>query len=194
MSIKASVKEHFSEHFSGSPISRHLKNHFNYVYGLNSFESPVYNDENLLMRKFTIEDTDKCAELYMEVFSAYPWYDKWASFEQTRTYLMELIENPVFEGFIAYNGLEIVAVCFGRKRSWWSGNEFFIDEFYVRNGSQGNGIGTQMLNYVKKSLLEQDYNRLVLLTNKGIPAEEFYIKNGFYNNLNRTVMVNEFKK
>jgi aminoglycoside 6'-N-acetyltransferase I len=191
MSIKMAVKEHVSGHFSGSPISRHLKNHFDYLHGFNDIKL-TYKNENLLMRKFTTGDTDKCAELFKEVFSAYPWYDNWISIEQTRIYLMELIENPVFEGFVAYEGSDIVAVCFGRKRSWWTGKEFFIDEFFVRNESQGNGIGTKMLNYVKESLIENDYRRLVLLTNKGIPAERFYIKNGFYNNQNRTVMVKEF--
>jgi len=69
------------------------------------------------------------------------------------------------------------------------GKEFFIDEFYVRNESQGNGIGTRMMDYIKKQLIEEEYTRLVLLTNKGIPAEEFYIKNGFYNDNDRTVMI-----
>ena len=190
MSIKMAVKEHFSEHFSSSPISRHMKSHFSLINGTNNIE--LYDcNKTLLMRKFTIEDADNCAELFKEVFSAYPWYDNWVSFEQTRTYLMELIENPVFEGYVAYNGLNMVAVCFGHKKSWWMGKEFFIDEFYVRNESQGNGIGTRMLNYVKEVIIKEGYTRLVLLTNKGIPAEEFYIKNGFYNNQNRTVMVKE---
>ncbi len=190
MSIKTSVKEHFSEHFSSSPISRHFRNHFSTITGIDSLG--LYNEnENLLIRKFTLADVEECAELFKEVFSAYPWYDNWVSFEQTRTYLIELIENPVFEGYVAYNGLNLVAVCFGHKRSWWIGKEFFVDEFYVRNESQGNGIGTKMLNYIKEQLIEEEYTRLVLLTNKGIPAEEFYIKNGFYNNQNRTVMVKE---
>ncbi len=191
MSITMTVKEHFSEHFSTGPISRHIKSHLDYIHGLNNLEV-TYDDGNLLIRKFTMKDTDKCAQLFKEVFSAYPWYDDWVSVEQTRNYLMELIENPAFEGFVAYEGSRIVSVCFGHKRSWWTGKEFFIDEFYVRNESQGNGIGTRMLNYIKESLIEENYTRLLLLTNKEIPAEEFYIKNGFYNNQKRTVMVKEF--
>ena len=186
MSIKTAVKDHFSY----NPISRHLKEHFAYLHGFNDI-TLTYPDENLLMRKFTAQDVDKCTKLFKEVFSAYPWYDNWVSFEQARTYLTELIENPVFEGYVAYNGLNMVAVCFGHKRSWWMGKEFFIDEFYVRNKNQGNGIGTRMMNYIKKQLIEEEYTRLVLLTNKEIPAEEFYIKNGFYNNPDRTVMVKE---
>lgn len=184
MSITMAIKEHISEH------SRHLKNHLYYIHGLNDVDS-VNKDGNILMRKFTIKDTDKSAELFKEVFSAYPWYDDWVSFDQSRNYLMELIQNPVFEGFVAYEGSNIVAVCFGHKKSFWTGKEFFIDEFYVRNESQGNGIGTKMMDYVKESLIEEEYTHLVLLTNKEIPAEKFYIKNGFYNNQNRTIMVNK---
>ncbi|WP_424356200.1 GNAT family N-acetyltransferase [Methanobacterium sp. MBAC-LM] len=189
MSIKTAVKDHFSY----SPISRHLKNHFDYLHGFSGMKL-VYQDENLLMRKFTVQDVDKCAKLFKEVFSAYPWYDNWVSLEQARTYLIELIENPVFDGYVAYSGLKLVAVCFGHKRSWWVGKEFFMDEFYVRNESQGNGIGTRMMDYIKKQLIEEEYTRLVLLTNRGIPAEEFYIKNGFYNNQDRTVMVKELER
>lgn len=189
MSIKA-VKEHFSEHFSSNSISKHWNNHLHAIIDIKVLESDK-NDKDFGMRKFKIEDTAKCAELFKEVFSDYPWYDYWVSVDQARNYLMELIKNPVFEGFIAYEGSAVVAVCFGHKRSWWRGKEFFIDEFYVANEMQGNGIGTELLNYVKESLIKLGYRQMVLLTNKEIPAEEFYIKNGFYNNQNRTVMSKE---
>ncbi len=184
MSIKTAVKDHFAS----APISRHLKTHLDCLHGLNSFESS-FDNGNLLIRKFTIQDMDKCAKLYKEVFSTYPWYDNWVSLEQARTYLIELIENPVFEGYVAYSGLKLVAVCFGHRKSWWMGKELFIDEFYVRNESQGGGIGTKMMDYIKKQLIKEEYVRLVLLTNKGIPAESFYLKNGFYTANDRTVMI-----
>lgn len=187
MSIKA-VKEHFSEHFSNSVISRHWSYHFYNSDEINSVESEF---QELKFRKFSIEDTDKCVKLFKEVFSNYPWYDNWISEDMAKDYLTELIKNPVFEGFIAYEGLKVVAACFGHKRSWWMGNEFFIDEFFVAGIKQGNGIGTKLMNYVKNSLIKDDCRRLILLTNKEIPAEEFYIKNGFYTNKNRIIMINE---
>lgn len=190
MSIKASVKEHLTIHFTSSPRSRHWMNHISHFHGLNDTRL-INESRNLLLKKFTYKDIAKCAELFKEVFSSYPWYDKWVSLNQAKNYIVELVENPVFEGFVAYENSQIVAVCFGHKRSWWMGKEFFIDEFYVRNECQGNGIGTKLLNYVKKSLSEEDYGRLVLLTNKGIPAEEFYIKNGFYTNNDRINMIKE---
>jgi ribosomal protein S18 acetylase RimI-like enzyme len=190
MSINSSVKEHIHEHFLNNPISRHWNYHFSNSNEINEVKSEN-EDQKLEIRKFSREDTDKCANLFKEVFSDYPWYDDWVSINQARKYLLELIENPAFEGFVAYEGSLIVAVCFGRKKSWWEGKEFFIDEFFVSNLKQGNGIGTKLMNYVKKSLNKEDYRRLVLLTNEGIPAEEFYIKNGFYTKQGRISMINE---
>lgn len=184
MSIKSSVKEHFAH----SLISEHLTYFFPRLEGIKATGS-VYDENILNIKRFTLEDMDKCAELFKKVFRADPWYDEWVSFDQARDYLGELVENPVFEGFVASIGSDVVAVCFGHKRSWWMGKEFFVDEFFVENKRQGNGIGTRLLDYVTDSLDEEGYTRLTLLTNKEIPAEDFYLKNGFYNNLERTFMV-----
>ncbi len=186
MSIKSSVKEHFSP----GQISEHFSHFFPHTRVLKATEL-VYRDEELDIMRFDLEDLDKCVELFRKVFRADPWYDDWISFDQARDYLSELIENPVFEGFVACEDSDIIAVCFGHKRSWWMGKEFFVDEFYVENERQGNGIGTKLLDYVAESLAGEVYTRLTLLTNKEIPAESFYLKNGFYNNPKRTVMVKE---
>jgi GNAT superfamily N-acetyltransferase len=186
MPIKT-VREHIHDHFSNNLISKHW-NHFSNSGEFIEFQT---QDHGLEFRKFSYNDIDKCAKLFKEVFSDYPWYDDWVSVEQAKKYLTELIQNPVFEGFVVYECFEIVGVCLGRKRSWWMGKEFFIDEFFVSNKKQGNGVGTNLMNYVKDSLIKQDYTRLALLTNKEIPAEEFYVKNGFYTNDDRISMINE---
>lgn len=138
-----------------------------------------------------MNDLDKCAELYLRVFSAEPWYDDWTSQDQVRKYLEELIFNPAFEGFLVFEDDELVAACLGRRRSWWMGKELFIEEFYVANEKQGRGIGSTLMNYMQEYLRQEGYGRFVLLTNQGIPAQEFYTKNGFYLNSERICMVKE---
>lgn len=204
MSIKTSIKEHFTNnhlnirnHFENAPS---LKSHWDYFIQDNP-EFALLNqihlegDSNLKrdldFRRFNWGDLAECARLFKSVFSADPWYDKWVSLDQSRNYLKELIENPVFEGFVMCEDSKIVAVCLGHRRSWWMGKEFFVDEFFVENGRQGNGIGTKTVDFLVKTLREDGYTRLTLLTNKNIPAETFYLKNGFYNNEKRTVMVKE---
>jgi aminoglycoside 6'-N-acetyltransferase I len=182
MSIKAAIKDHFAQ----GPLSNHWS-YFHESFGYGAPKS-LYYDKQLLIRKFTFEDMDKCAALYKEVFSDDPWYDKWVSQDQVREYLNELIQNPVFEGFVALDDSEIVAVCLGHIKSWWTGKEFVVDEFFVHNEKQGNGIGTTFMDFICNYLLENEYVRLTLLTNKEIPAEDFYLKNGFLNNQKRILM------
>lgn len=80
----------------------------------------------------------------------------------------------------------------GHRRSLWMRKEFFVDEFFVKTERQGNGLGIKLVNFVIDSLLQEEYARLILLTNKKIPAETFYLKNGFHNNQRRTVMLKKF--
>lgn len=150
-----------------------------------------YDNKSLSFRNFSDNDLEGCAELFKRVFSVAPWYDDWKSLDQVKNYLNELISNPFFEGFLIQEDEKIVAVCMGRRRSWWMGKEFFVDEFFVANNMQGKGIGTKLMDFVTQSLSNEGYTRLVLLTNKEIPAETFYLKNAFYNKLERTVMVRD---
>lgn len=188
MSVKTMVKSHISNF----PISEHFKKHRTFHSNRNQVKFfPKYYGK-IEMKRFTPKDLDGCVELYKEVFSADPWYDGWLSIEQVRKYVKELIANPVFEGFVAYDSSDIIAVCLGHKRSWWNGKEFFIDELFVAKKMQGKGIGTQLLNYVESNPLIRDCVRLILLTNNDLPAKKFYLNRGFTINEDRIIMVKNF--
>lgn len=196
MSIKTSIKDHFTNNHLKEHLGNNaIKDHWGYFAHNNTENSSFehFYEDNFIIRSFSEEYLDECSELFKKVFSADPWYDNWISLDQARNYLNELIENPVFEGFVAFEDSKIVSVCIGHRRSWWMGKEFFVDEFFVENGRQGNGIGTKMMDFVTNNLAADGYNRLILLTNKEIPAESFYLKNGFNNNQKRTVMVKEIQ-
>lgn len=184
----------FLEHISNSPISEHFKNHGIIFTEKNEIDHALNYFKNFEIRRFTIGDIDAVVELYKDVFSAEPWNDLWISSEQVRYYLNELIENPRFDGFVAYENSLLLGCCFGHQRSWWNGKEFFIDELFVANQMQGNGIGSKLMHYVETDLLMDDYNRIVLLTNKNLPAEKFYLKKGFNINQNRIIMVKDILK
>jgi aminoglycoside 6'-N-acetyltransferase I len=181
------------EHFINSPVSQHFKKHANLFREQNLVNTSINSDENVIMMEFTFKDMDACVELYKDVFSSDPWNDIWISSKQVKYYLNELINNPVFKGFVAYQNSKLIAVCFGHKRSWWTGKEFFIDEFYVSNDLQGTGIGSCLLEFVEYSPVIGDCFRLILLTNKNFPAEEFYLKKGFNINDERIVMAKDIK-
>ncbi|MNJ43989.1 Acetyltransferase (GNAT) family protein [compost metagenome] len=49
----------------------------------------------------------------------------------------------------------------------------------VDRSLQQSGIGSAMLRYLESTLVRKGIENMVLLTNRGIPAEDFYRKNGF---------------
>ncbi len=65
------------------------------------------------------------------------------------------------------------------QESWWQGDEYYIDEFYIDYSLQNMGLGTKLMNFVKESLKEDKIECITLLTEHGTPAERFYEKNGF---------------
>lgn len=189
-----SVKTMFMEHISNSPFSEHFRNHGIVFNEKNEIDTSIDYFEEIEIRRFTNADITDVVELYKDVFTAEPWNDVWISEEQVEYYLNELVENPVFDGFVVYENSLLLAACFGHKRSWWNGKEFFIDELFVANQMQGKGIGSKLLEYVEKDLLMDDYFRITLLTNKNLPAEEFYLKQGFNIIQNRIIMAKNILK
>lgn len=130
-------------------------------------------------RMFTPEDTDECTALFLKVFTGEPWFDQWESFDHAKSYLREFLAAPRFIGFVALKEETIVGVSLGHLKTWWSGQEYFIDEFYIDNTFQGQGIGSGLLTYAEQILKPQGIKAFILLTHKKLPAEKFYLKNGF---------------
>jgi aminoglycoside 6'-N-acetyltransferase I len=138
-------------------------------------------DPMIEFRQFKVSDTKECVDLFIRVFNANPWNDRW-NMDSATEYLWEFIISPSFIGFIAVIIEKIVGVCFGHKRSYWQGKEFEIDEMYVDAEMQGKGIGTRLFEFMTENLKEQGIRNYVLMTGKDLPAESFYRKNGFYRN------------
>ena len=123
-------------------------------------------------------DLIECTEVFIEVFNDEPWNDEW-TFAKAKKYLFNFYQTPGFLGVLAVENKEILGFIFGVHRVWWSGDEFFINEMCVKMQHQSKGIGKAMLNHLLKELHNNDLSSIILLTDRGIPAEEFYKKNGF---------------
>ena len=199
MSMKLGVKEHVSN----SPVTEHFKKHGLFLLNeilhdgfISKFETA--NKDFLLrkcgmeFKKFSRQDLDNSAKLYQEVFSEQPWNDEWIGLSQVKNYLKELIQNPVFGGYVVYHNSRLVAACLGHSRSWWSGNEFIIDEFFVSSKYQGQGIGSLLMEYMENHPELSNIDSFQLLTNKDVPAKDFYRKNGFKIRNNRISMAKKF--
>lgn len=130
------------------------------------------------VRLFSKVDLEKCVFLFIDVFSKDPWNDRW-SYEGARDYLSDIVETPGFIGVIAEKENNIVGFMFGHRKRWWKGHEYFIHEMCVDSNSQRVGIGTEIMNYLERLLPDKGISNIVLLTNRGIPAEKFYHKKDF---------------
>jgi aminoglycoside 6'-N-acetyltransferase I len=196
--MKSAVKEHVSN----SPVTGHFKKHGAFLLNgksIDGFISKLELDNKdftykagMKFKKFSQKDLDASAKLYKDVFSEQPWNDEWQRLSRVKEYLKELIQNPVFRGYVVYKDSELVAACLGHSRSWWSGNEFFIDEFFVSSRYQGKGVGSLLMDYMENHPELGDVDSFQLLTNKNVPAKDFYRKNGFKIRNNRIIMNKKF--
>lgn len=126
-----------------------------------------------------LEENDlmNCTKTFIEVFNDEPWNDKW-TYTKAHKYLLDFYHTPGFLGVLAVENEEIIGFILGVNRSWWSGDEYFINEMCISLQHQNKGIGKGLLNYLIKEL-DHNISNITLLTDRGIPAEAFYKKNGF---------------
>lgn len=142
-------------------------------------------------RKVKRQDCHEIAVLLKKVYEKAPWFDKWKDVKQVEKYVIELMDNPVFRGYILEESETIIGVCMGHKKTWFESQEFVIDEFFIEDTIHGKGIGSQLMKFVKKELSKEGIMQLLLLTGKGFPAQSFYEKHGFYVEDKTIVMVNK---
>lgn len=144
-------------------------------------------------RQFTIhrlshDILDLCVDLFMDTFSKEPWNDVYESRKQVIDFFENHMTNNYFVGYALKNEKTVIALSIGMKKPWINGVEYYIDEFCVKAGMQGLGVGTQFLSLIAEDIKAQGMNGIILNTAKGFPSEKFYLKNGF-NALNELVVL-----
>jgi len=145
-----------------------------------------------IVRLMDKTDLGACSELMLKVFSGEPWCDQWDSVQHVQQYLKEFMDNPVFLGFVIEQEGKVLGASFGHTRSWYSGKEYFIQEYYIDTDQQGGGLGSELMNGMKAYLSSVHIHCMVLLTEKELPAEDFYRKHGFEVKKDTIFMANRF--
>ena len=126
------------------------------------------------------DDREEIKALFAGVFTKEPWCDDWSDAEQLDLYIRDLTGHSGQLAYGLYDGAdELIGISLGRIRHWYTGTEYFIDEFCVRTDRQGAGAGTFFIREIEKAAAELGVKRIFLLTDPGVPAYEFYRKNGF---------------
>ncbi|MGN1101418.1 MAG: GNAT family N-acetyltransferase [Huintestinicola sp.] len=133
---------------------------------------------NLITETFSADKLDDYTRLYQRVFRSEPWNDN-DSNEEVRLYFERFMRSDIFLGYAGYLNGRLAAISAGFVKPWVKGNEYYIDQFCVDTGLQGQGIGTAFLAEIEKDLTKREINNIFLLTDKNYPSYDFYRKNGF---------------
>ena len=130
-----------------------------------------------IISEMNTEYISDCAELYVDVFNAEPWNDKW-TYETAYKRINDIFISPNFTGVLFIEN-QIRGAILGHREQWYKGLHFYLREIFVINELQGKGIGSVMLRALEDHLRGLDVNTIYLLTSKGNKTYEFYHKNGF---------------
>ena len=131
-----------------------------------------------IIRPITIGDVNACAQLLLDAYNCEPWSNRW-TMEKARRYLTEFVNAERFTGFLMEEDGRAVAAAFCHSRTWWTGDELYVDEFYVATDMQKKGLGGRLMAAVTQAVRDQGLNGVTLLTDRRFPAMEFYTRQGF---------------
>lgn len=120
----------------------------------------------------------KCSELYIKVFNAEPWNDKW-TIETAYKRLNDIYIAPNFEGVIYKEDGKIKGGIFGNFEQFYEGIHYNLREMFIDNDLQRNGIGSKLLNELEERLRKIGVTTIILFTSKGNKTSKFYLKNNF---------------
>lgn len=142
------------------------------------------------IREICLAHIKEITELFYSIFSKDPWNDKWNE-EDLHTYMQELIGNRCSLSLGLYEDGKLIGIALGRTKHWYSGTEFWIDEFGIANDLQTKGIGSVFMTLVYDYIKNKGIKRIMLITERDFPAYYFYKKNGFEELDTQVVFVKE---
>ena len=137
------------------------------------------------IKELTIEKIDIIKSFFKDVFMREPWNDDWSDDEQLHQYITDIIGNRNSLAFGLFEGEQLLGLALGNIKHWYTGTEFFVEEFCVKTEMQGQGLGTEFLRLLEVELRVRDIKTIFLMTGKEMPAFEFYRKNGFEEIINQ---------
>ncbi|MGL4737639.1 MAG: GNAT family N-acetyltransferase [Cellulosilyticaceae bacterium] len=135
--------------------------------------------KQLEFKKLENELLEECVDLFIETFSQEPWNDVYESRQQVVTFFENHMKNNYFVGYVGTIEGQVVALSMGMKKPWIKGMEYYIDEFCVKAGLHGQGIGSRFMTLIEADIKAQGMNGMMLNTERNYPARAFYEKNGF---------------
>lgn len=146
---------------------------------------------NTELRELSINEIEMIKRFFAAVFTQEPWNDDWSDEEQLHAYIMDLIGNRNSLAFGLFENDTMVGLSMGEIRHWFTGTEYFINEFCIKTEEQGRGLGSQFLAKIGEHIKAKGITHMFLLTDNDVPAFQFYQKNGFCHLKNSVALFKE---
>ena len=147
----------------------------------------------ILIKKLSVDFIEEIKTLFAEIFTNEPWNDDWSDENQLHNYILDLTGNRNSLAIGLFEDEEFIGMALGSIKHWYTGTEYYIDEFCIKSQKQGKGIGTKFLAMVEKFVEEKGISHIFLQTERTVPAFEFYKKNGFTELCDHVSFVKEFR-
>lgn len=131
------------------------------------------SNADLTIRPIIKSDIERYAKVFVPAYNQAPWNYHWKLDDAVR-YLNEYISSPDFKGFSLYDNDVFVGAIFAHTKTWWTGNQLYIDEFFIDPTLQKKGYGKFLVSYAEQYALEHGLGTITLMTHKFMPAMKFY--------------------
>ncbi len=131
----------------------------------------------ITIRKMTGADVSSYCTLFKDVFSDYPWNEKW-TVGKIEADIKKLMRKKGFLGMTADAGPGRVGYLTGFRPVIFP-SVFYLEQLFVDKDHQGKKIGNRLLAETTRRLKSLGVSRMVLLTKTGTPAEAFYAAGGY---------------
>ena len=91
-----------------------------------------------------------------------PWNDDWSDEKQLNAYIADLTgqSNSLTLGY--FDGGSLAALSMGHIKHWYTGTEYYIDEFCVDESCRRQGIATAMVDFIRQYAKEKGLRRIEL--------------------------------
>ncbi len=135
---------------------------------------------NTELRALNNSNIDEIKDFFFNIFTKEPWNDDWSDKTQLHAYITDLVGNNNSLALGLFENGNMVGLSMGSIRHWYTGTEYYVDEFCIKTEEQGHGLGTQFLRAIETYLKQKGIHHIFLQTERTAPAYSFYKKNGFF--------------
>ena len=121
---------------------------------------------------------EKCAYLYQSAYKNEPWNEEY-SLDEITDYLFKFVNFETKRAYMILLDGEIIGVALGLIVPCIDSDYFRLEDICLSPQHQRNGLGSQFIELISNSLLNEKCDSILLGTQRGYPAHKFYLKNGF---------------